>query len=81
MYLVTELGELLRDEIGGPVLFKPEFRVSMDVAPPVLQILVKFRNALYDTHYRLSSSLSAERHNLDAGRCQRESGPECSVVG
>jgi hypothetical protein len=58
----------------------------MDVAPPVRQILVKFRNALYDTHYhdthyRLSSSFSAERHNLDSSQCQRESGLECSVVG
>ena len=59
MYLVTELGELLRDEIGGALLLKPEFGVSMDVAPPVRHIVVKFRNALYDGHSRLSSSLSA----------------------
>jgi hypothetical protein len=52
----------------------------MDVAPPVRQILVKFRNALYDTHYCLSSSLSAERHNVDSGQCQRESGRGCSVA-
>ena len=55
MHLVTELRELLRDEIGGPVLLEPEFRVSMDFAPPVRQIVMKFRNALYDAHYRSSS--------------------------
>ncbi len=81
MHLVPELGELLRDEIGGPPLLEPEFRVSMDVAPPIRQIVVKFRNALDDTHCRLSTSLSAERHNLDSGQCQRESGLEYSVVG
>jgi hypothetical protein len=45
----------------------------MDVAPPVRQILVKFRNALYDAHHRFFTSLSSERHKADAGRCQRES--------
>jgi hypothetical protein len=52
----------------------------MDVAPPARQIVVKFRNALYDAHSRLSSSLPTERHNLDTGQCQWESGPECSVA-
>ena len=59
MYLVTELGQLLRDEIGGALLLEPEFGMRVDVAPPVRQIVVKFRNALNDSHRRLSSSLSA----------------------
>jgi hypothetical protein len=51
----------------------------MDVLPPIGQIVVKFRNALYDAHCPLSSSLAAKRHNLDSGQCQRESGLVCSV--
>src|SRR5260370_8647544 len=38
----------------------------MDVAPPIRQIVMKFRNALYDAHYRFSTSLSPERHKADA---------------
>jgi hypothetical protein len=44
----------LRDEIGGALLLEPELRVSMDVAPPIRHIVVKFRNALYDAHCWLS---------------------------
>jgi hypothetical protein len=62
----------LRDEIGGPVFLEPEFRVSMDVLPPVRQIVMKFRNALDDSHRGPFSSIPLESHNADAGPCQRE---------
>ena len=52
MHLVAELGELLCDEIGGPLLLEAEFGMSMDVAPPTRQVVVKFRNALNDPHRR-----------------------------
>ena len=55
MYLVTELGELLRDEIRGALLLEPELRMRVDIAPPIRQVVMKFRNALNDPHCRLSS--------------------------
>jgi hypothetical protein len=46
MHLIPELGELLRNEIRSPVLLEPEFRMRMDVAPPIRHIIMKFRYTL-----------------------------------
>jgi hypothetical protein len=52
MHLIAELLELLRDQLGSPLLVEPEFGVGMDIAPPTRQIIVKFRDPLYDLHCR-----------------------------
>jgi hypothetical protein len=54
--------------------------MRMNFAPPVREIVVKFRNALYGAHYRFSTSLSPERHNPDPGQCQRERELERSTI-
>jgi hypothetical protein len=41
---------LLRDDIGGPVLFKTQFGMSMDVAPDGLDVGLKLHNAIDQVH-------------------------------
>jgi hypothetical protein len=52
MNLIAELLELLRDQLGSPLLVEPEFGVGMDIASPTRQIIVKFYDPLYDLHCR-----------------------------
>jgi hypothetical protein len=46
MDLIAEFRELFCDELGGSLLLEPKLGVSVDVAPPIRQITVKFREAL-----------------------------------
>ena len=49
-HLVAELRELFGDEIGGAVLFEPQFGMRMNVAPPICQVVVIPLNTLDDPH-------------------------------
>src|SRR5215471_13071614 len=49
-YLAAEPGELLGDEVGGALLFEPEFGMGMNVMPPFLQFVMEFRDAFDDLH-------------------------------
>jgi hypothetical protein len=46
MDFIAELGELFCDELGGSLFLEPKLGVSVDVAPPIRQVTVKFRDAL-----------------------------------
>jgi hypothetical protein len=47
-HLPAELAEPAGDEIGGSVLFEPEFGTGVDVVPPFCQIVMKLADALDD---------------------------------
>ena len=48
--LAAKLRELRRHQIGGALLLKAEFGVSVNIAPPIGQIVMNFGDSLDQLH-------------------------------